>query len=233
MVNLQLRAGLGCQTFSVLAQTVFQLLFAGGIAEVCRRSADVVDVSFKVWVVGHLLRFVQDGLLAAGNHLSALMEGDGTEVAVAKAATVLDDGKFHLFDSIHSAHRLIGRVIGAGEGQAEHLVQFFAGEGRHRRVLHQIQGVGLFLNDGLAVDGVLPFGLNLVSFCIAFFVFGNLVEGGTADAVLWDFFLTAQVTAAAQVTNGFQCFSLAQALGQLSDDLFPHAVQQQVCLRIQ
>ena len=71
VVNLQLRAGLGCQTFSVLAQTVFQLLFAGGIAEVCRRPADIVDVSFKVWVVGHLLRFVQDGLLAAGNHLSA------------------------------------------------------------------------------------------------------------------------------------------------------------------
>lgn len=218
------------QTFSVLAQTVFQLLFAGGIAEVCRRSADIVDVSFKVWVVGHLLRFVQDGLLAAGNHLSALMEGDGTEVAVAKAATVLDDGKFHLFDSIHSAHCLIGRVIGAGEGQVEHLVQLLAGEGRHRRVLHQVQGVGLFLNDGLAVDGVLPFGLNLVGFCIAFLVFGNLVEGGTADAVLRDFFLTAQVTAAAQVSDGFQCFSMAQALGQLGDDLFPHAVQQQVCL---
>ncbi len=65
VVDLQLRAGLGCQTFSVLAQTVFQLLFAGGIAEVCRRSADIVDVSFKVRIVGHLLRFVQDGLLAA------------------------------------------------------------------------------------------------------------------------------------------------------------------------
>ena len=56
----------------------------------------------------------------------------------------------------------IEKVIGAGEWELENFIQFLTGEGRHRRILHQIFGVGLFLYNNLAVDSILPLVLNLM-----------------------------------------------------------------------
>ena len=232
VIHLQLRAGLGRQALAVLAQAVFQLLFAGGVAEVGGRAANVVDVSFKVRVVGHLLGLVDDRFLAAGDHLPSLVEGDGAEVAVAKAAAVLDDRELDLLDGVHSAQRLIGGVIGAGEGQVEYAVQLLPGEGGHRRILHQVAGVGLLLHDGLAVDRILPFGLDLVGLGVALLVLRDLVEGGAGHAVLGDLVLGAQVAGAADVADFMDVFACLELLGELGNHLFTHAVQQQVGLRV-
>src|SRR5699024_2466661 len=135
--------------------------FAGRVAEVGGRTTDIVDVSLKARIASHFLCFCDDGFLAAGNDLPSLMEGDGAEVAVAKAAAVLHDGEFDLLDCIDTAQLFRGWVIGAGERKLEHLVQFLAGEGWQRRILHKIFGVSLFLDDDLAIDSVLPYVLSL------------------------------------------------------------------------
>ena len=232
VVDVHVGTGLGSQTFAVLAKTILQLFFAGGIAEVCGWPAHVVDVSLEVRIAGHLLGFLKDGFLAAGDNLPSLMKGDGAEVAVAEASAILHDGEFDLLDGIDTAQLFIGRVVGAGKGQAEHLVQLLAGEGRHRRILDQILAVGLLLHDNLSVDSILPLVLNLVRLGVAFLVFCHLAEGGTGNAVGRDFILGAEIADAAEVPNLVQGFSGCHPVNQLADDLFAHAVQQQVGLSI-
>ena len=160
------------------------------------------------------------------------MEGDGAEVAVAKAAAVLDDRELDLLDGVHPAQRLIGGVIGAGEGQVEYAVQLLPGEGGHRRILHQVVGVGLLLHDGLAVDRVLPFGLDLVGLGVALLVLRDLVEGGAGHTVLWNLILGTQVAGAADVADFVDVLARLELLGELGNHLFTHAVQQQVGLRV-
>lgn len=191
-----------------------------------------MDISLESWIAGHFLRFCNDGFLAAGNDLSALMEGDGAEIAVAKAAAVLHDGKFDLLDGIYTAELFIGRVIGAGERELENFIQLFTGEGRHRRILHQIFGVGLFLDNNLAVDSILPLVLNLMCLGIAFLVFGNLAERSTGNAFSRDLILSAEIAGSADVADGMDIFALLQLFSQLLDDLFAHAIQQQIGLRV-
>ena len=48
VIDDEVFARLGRQTFSALAHTPFFLSLAGGLTEVRRRSADVVDVSHKI-----------------------------------------------------------------------------------------------------------------------------------------------------------------------------------------
>ena len=220
VVDVHVRTWFWSQTLAVLAQAVFQLLFAGRIAEVCGWAAYIMDISLESRIAGHFLCFCDDGFLAAGNDLSALMEGDGAEVAVAKAAAVLHDGKFDLLDGIYTAELFIG----AGERELENFVQLFTGEGRHRRILYQIFGVSLLLDNNLAVDSILPLVLDLMCFGIAFLVFRNLAERSTGNAFSRDLILSAEIACSADVADGMDIFALLQLFGQLFDDLFAHTI---------
>ena len=208
MVDVHVRTWFRSQTLAVLAQAVFQLLFAGRIAEVCSWATDIMDISLESRIAGHFLCFCDDGFFAAGNDLSALMEGDGAEVAVAKTAAVLHDGKFHLFDGIYTAKLFVGRVIGAGKRKLEDFVQLLTGEGRHGRILYQIFGISLFLDNNLSVDSILPLVLDLMCLGIAFLVFGNLAERSTGNAFSRDLILGAEIAGSADVADGMDIFAL-------------------------
>ena len=48
VIYLQIFARCGRQTLSVCANAVFQLFIAGGITEICRRSADIMNISLEI-----------------------------------------------------------------------------------------------------------------------------------------------------------------------------------------
>ena len=82
------------------------------------------------------------------------MEGQGAEVARAKAAAVVDDGKAHLLNGGDAALAVIAGVGGPGEGQGVGLIHLLPGQGLGRRILHQ-QPLAVALGDGPAPDRVL------------------------------------------------------------------------------
>ena len=63
VVGDQVFAGGGEQALSCRARAALQLLFAGGLAEIRRRAADVMDVALEARRMRHALGFPEDRLL--------------------------------------------------------------------------------------------------------------------------------------------------------------------------
>ena len=96
MVGDQVFAGGREQALSCRARAALQLLFAGGLAEVRCRAADVMDVALEARCMRHALGFPEDRLLRAGLDDPALMERQRTEAARAEAAPAGGQAEFDL-----------------------------------------------------------------------------------------------------------------------------------------
>ena len=96
MVRPQIAARRRKQALPVLAGPVRQLFFAGGLAEIGRRAADVMDVALEVGMLRHARRLGQQRVMAARLDDAALVEGQGAEAAAAEAAPVGDQAEFDL-----------------------------------------------------------------------------------------------------------------------------------------
>ncbi len=75
VVNDELFAGLGIKAFLVLAHSGRELLVASRAAEICRRAADVVNISLEIRSLRQGLRFCYNGILASPPHFPTLMIG--------------------------------------------------------------------------------------------------------------------------------------------------------------
>ena len=75
MVDLQRRARLGSKALFALAKSRLFLLVAGGPAEVCGRTADIVDISLEARFLRKVYRLVYNRFLASCLYPSALMQG--------------------------------------------------------------------------------------------------------------------------------------------------------------
>ncbi len=111
LVRLKIRARARDEATSVGTYAVFELFFAGGCAEIRRRSADVVDISLKSVKVGYELNLIKDGFNASRAHGASLMERKRTEIASAEAAPVVRHGELHLGDGGHAAVLFVHGVI--------------------------------------------------------------------------------------------------------------------------
>ena len=63
MVGNEVFTWRGEQTLPRRACAALELLFAGGLAEICRWAADVVDIALEAGGVGHGLGFLEDRFL--------------------------------------------------------------------------------------------------------------------------------------------------------------------------
>ena len=68
----------------------------GGLAEICRGAADIVNIALEGRIFRHVPRLGQDGFVASRLDDAALVEGQGAEAAAAEAAPVGDQAKFDL-----------------------------------------------------------------------------------------------------------------------------------------
>lgn len=80
-----------------------QLFFAGGLAEIGRRAADVMDIALEIGMLRHARRLGQQRIVAARLDDAALMERQRAERAAAEAAAVRDEAELHLGDGGHAA----------------------------------------------------------------------------------------------------------------------------------
>ena len=164
VVHDHVGAGRGGQAvLAAIAHAPQHLFAAGREAEVCRGAADVVDVALEIRLMGHPLGLGHDAVGTAAGHAAALMQLDGTEVAAAEAAAVLDDGELHLPDGGHTAHGLVDGVIPAGVGQGIDPVQLPAHQRLCRDVLDEVL-LALLLDDDLAADDILIVHLDAAGF---------------------------------------------------------------------
>ena len=137
MIYLKIFAWLRRKALSALAQTVFQLMCAGGGTEVCGGTAHVVDIALEIGERGEELCFPQNALLASYGNSPALVECYGAEVAVSEAPSVVGDGEFHFLYSGNAALRLVNGVIGAHIGQLVNVVKLGRGKGKGRGQLNE------------------------------------------------------------------------------------------------
>ena len=111
MVDLHVGAWLREQTLAVFTHADLHLLFAGGLAEVCRGAADVMNVAFKIGILGHFFRFFQKRFVAAGLNDAALVERQRAEAACAEAPAAAGKTEFHFFNGGDAAEGFVIRVI--------------------------------------------------------------------------------------------------------------------------
>ena len=91
MVHVEVFAGGWRKAFLAPAQTMLQLVFTRGVAEVSCRPADIVNVAFEVGALGELSRLGENRLFTAAGDHPALVQRNGAKIAVAKAAAVVGD----------------------------------------------------------------------------------------------------------------------------------------------
>ena len=180
VVGVEIRAGRRGEAAPVGAQAVFELLFAGGVAEVCGRPADVAEIALEVRELRECLCLADNTVGAARGDHAPLMEGQRAEAAPAEAAAVVRDGKAHLLDRGDAAHRLVDLVPGPRVGQLGNGVELRGAERRRRRV-HDQRAVAVGLDQRAAADRVVFLVFRALGLGVGVFVRAHLVEGGERD----------------------------------------------------
>ena len=169
MVHLHILADGRGQAVFVLAHARLFCLLAVVTAEVGGGPSHVVNVALKAGLLGQNMGFLYAGFHTAGGYRAPLMEGDGAEIAVAEAPSVVGDGELHLADGGDASVLLVHGMVGAHIGQGIHRVQLLGGQGGHGRVLHQ-NFVVVSLHQSLAVKRILVFVLNAECLGVDLFV---------------------------------------------------------------
>ena len=103
VIDLEVFTRRRCKALAVCADAVLQLMIAGGIAKIRRRTADVVDIALETRALGYLLRLGDHRFYTAASHASSLMESECAEVTAAEAASVMSHRHFDLGNARNAA----------------------------------------------------------------------------------------------------------------------------------
>ena len=136
MINNEVFARCGSKTFSAFAHTPFFLSLAGRLTEICRGTANVMDITFEVGHFRQHFRFFEDGFFASDGDCSALMVSDGTEITSTVATADVIDGEFDFFDSGNTAECFIRRMIISFVRKIKNVIEFFCLKRRGRGILN-------------------------------------------------------------------------------------------------
>ena len=173
VINDEIFTRLGRKTFSALTHAAFFLSLAGGMAEVCGRTANVMDITLEIGHFGEEFCLFEDGFLASCGDLSALVICDRAEIARAVAATHVVNGEFYFFDRGNAAHGFIGGVIISFIRECINAVEFFLLQGEGRRILHD-NLFAVALDDRFAAHSIVLILLNTAGARISEVTFGGL-----------------------------------------------------------
>lgn len=152
MRRIEVAAGFAADAVAIAAHPIGQLLLAGHMAEVSRRTADVMDITFKARKFRHPFRFANEGLLAAVLNDAPLMAGNGTEMTVAETAALAGQAELYFLQGRNPAGSIVIGMPAALEGQFVNGIHLFRRQGQGRRRLDD-EAVFRRLDDGLAVKG--------------------------------------------------------------------------------
>src|SRR5574344_238950 len=103
VVNFHVRARVCPHAVSVRASSALRLKLACVVAEVCSRSANVVDISLELRVVRHLFCFAEQAFVASRLYAPSLMECDCAEAARAKTSAAACERELNFLKSRNSS----------------------------------------------------------------------------------------------------------------------------------
>ena len=227
VIHLKIAAGIGEQALPVLARAVGQLLAAGGLAEVGRWAAHVVDITLEIRVGGHHPRLFQQRFVAARLDNPSLMKGQRAEAARAVAPAAGGQRKLDLLDGGHAAQRVIAGVPGTGIGQGIDLVHLLGGQGWLGRVLNDVS-VAAGLGQRLGGEGVGVLILHAKAFGIGAAAHAHRFAGWQQGIVHALHQRPGPVDCAADKGDVMHRQAAVQRIGALDNALFAHAVKQQI-----
>ena len=176
MISTDILTWLREQALTVRAGALGQLLFAGRKTEIGSRAAYIVDITLKIGLLRQKLRFFHQRLMASCLNNAALMEGQRTEAAGSKAATVADQAEFDFPDSRNTAICFVTRMVISHVRKRIDLIHLFLGQWLGRRILnHEFFSV-IRLNQSLSKHRIGIAVLDKEALCInPFIVFQLLV----------------------------------------------------------
>ena len=136
MISTDILTWLREQALTVRAGALGQLLFAGRKTEIGSRAAYIVDITLKIGLLRQKLRFFHQRLMASCLNNAALMEGQRTEAAGSKAATVADQAEFDFPNSRNTAICFVTRMVISHVRKRIDLIHLFLGQRLGRRILN-------------------------------------------------------------------------------------------------
>ena len=153
MIHFQIRAGLREEALSVLACSYLQLLVAGRLMKVRRRSAHIMDVTFEIRIPDQPFCLFQNRLIASCLDNPSLVKIQRAEIACTKAPSVRGNRKLHFGKSRDPACGVIIRVPGSCIGKRVDIVHFLLRERLRRGILHNIHRT-VRLHQRLCIEGI-------------------------------------------------------------------------------
>ena len=208
--------------------SLLHLLGAAGHAKVCRGAAHIVNVALKLRVLRDTAAFFQNAGLAAAGHTAALMQLNGAEIASAKAAAILNNGKLYFLNGRNTPQRFIAGVIAAGKGQFVHFVQFLTAQGHRRKILHQIL-FALLLHHDLAAHTVLIVHLNAAGLGIGHFILAHFAVAGAFHISIGQVIKIREIAGSLHIGNAAGRLTVCQPPGDLTGLMLAHAKADDVC----
>ena len=174
----------GKETLLIFTDALCQLLFTGWMTEIGRRSAHIMDITFKIRVPGKCLRFINNRFMAPGLDNSSLMKSKGAETAAAKTAPVAHQTEFDLFNGRNTAGRLIGRVIGPHIIQTVDPVHLRRRQRFCRRILNNIEMFSIAFHHTLTTERVRINVLSIKTFRIFSFTLCDILKRRETNGVI-------------------------------------------------
>ena len=135
-----------------------------------------MNISFESLVMGNLLRFCHQRLVASRCNYAPLMECQCAEIAVPKTAAIAYQTEFYFFNGRNAAFFFIHRMISTLKIQCVHTIQLICPQWRRWRILHHSPLI-IFLNQCFANNRCLLYtsksttALIVACLCIFFLMF--------------------------------------------------------------
>ena len=142
-----------------------------------------MNISFESLVVGNLLRFCHQRLVASRCNYTPLMECQGTEITVPKTAAIAYQTEFYFFNGRNAAFFFIHRMISTLKIQCVHTIQLICPQWWRWWILHHSPLI-IFLNQCFANHRVCILILDQKTFRILHFVLFDFIILRQNDIVI-------------------------------------------------
>ena len=226
-------AGLRREAATVHAGAGLCLLGAGGLHEVCRGAANVVDVALEVGVVSHGRGLCYEGLVASRLDDASLVEVERAERALAQAAAVAGERELHLGDGRDAACSVVHGVRGAGVGQLVDLVELRRGEWLCGRVLYHVDAALVLLDQRVREIRVEVPALDAKAAGVLGLVGAHCLPGGENHGVNALLGCSRAVDRAGNPADVVDVHAAVEGVGNLDNGALAHAVGDDVGAGVQ
>ena len=108
------------QTLTRFTNAMLHLFFAGWMPEICCRTANIMNISFKVLIFCNFFCFFNQRFMTSYLDNSSLMERQCAKTASSKTSSVADQTEFNLLDCRNSAFCLVRRMVSPLEESKHH-----------------------------------------------------------------------------------------------------------------